>query len=279
MYFIFYQSQPSQDPTIVKRVLDYVGPLQWLYIAGINRFWRGLYHCRDLTSTNPLEALTSLSRLYYSIRAGGLNVMMVQLQVLYVIGVVVVLVEFWGLLPISQSIFFFCSKDKRREKRTLEWWAGAVSASQDVMKCVQELRGSNGADLCCGTAFSGKLHVFQEVVWLYLQLMPVVICIYLDTDIYHIIYIKVLLRNLPDVLKPPHCHSILLSAARAPTPDVLQWLCEYMDKYPLSDDWWNDNHGYLMDVRKDDTSPTLILTLTLTSSISIYPDTFAAVSH
>ncbi len=59
--------------------------------------------------------------------------------------------------------FFFCPKDKRREKRTLEWWAGAVSASQDVMKCVQEQRGSNGADLCCGIAFSGKLHIFQEV--------------------------------------------------------------------------------------------------------------------
>ncbi len=60
-------------------------------------------------------------------------------------------------------IFAFCFKDRRGEKRSLEWWAGAVSASQDVMECVQEQRGSNGVDLCCGTAFSGKLHVFQEV--------------------------------------------------------------------------------------------------------------------
>ncbi len=62
-----------------------------------------------------------------------------------------------------------------------------MSASQDVMKCVQELRGSNGVDLCCGTAFSGKLHVFQEVC---LAIPTAHACgdmyVHLDADIYHL---------------------------------------------------------------------------------------------
>ncbi len=75
---------------------------------------------------------------------------------------------------------------------------------------------------------------------------------------YRLIYVKVLLQNLPGVLILPYCHCIFFSAARAPTPDVLKWLCEYMDKFRH---FWNlchdDSFKNIRNVRKINTTLTV----------------------
>eukprot|EP00953_Heterococcus_sp_UTEX-ZZ885_P006630 4048-Heterococcus_DN1.PRE.1 len=56
---------PLQHAGILQRVLDYVGPGHWCFVAEVSKLWRELYL---RVAARELQILTGASRLHVSLR-------------------------------------------------------------------------------------------------------------------------------------------------------------------------------------------------------------------
>jgi hypothetical protein len=130
-----YGAHPLEqgEGAILNRVLSYVGPHQWLYVAGINRNFRGRYMQlvgREHMTTTPAACVSSLTRLELAQEAG---------------------------LDLNASF-----QDDRGCCWSLQCWAGK-NADRSVLLRGRELGMQWNNGLSCGAAQAGRLLLLQEL--------------------------------------------------------------------------------------------------------------------